>query len=272
MTDTPPPLRLIADRLKALMLRHFYLYLSSWPRLIEAFYWPIVNMISWGFTSSYLLKKVAHIEFVTGSMVICTVLQEFFLRMNMTMLISFVEELWSRNLGHLFASPIGVANYISGITIVSVVRVMLAIIPAALLANYLFGYSLFSLGWPLIVIVALLMMAGVWLGMLIIAMMLHYGLAAEWVAWMSGWMLSAMFAPYYPVSVLPPVMQWIARILPGSYIFDSVKSLLAGEALHPENLWIAFALNLFYLAFASWVLSKAYRSARKRGGLIQMGE
>ncbi|MBV8060075.1 MAG: ABC transporter permease [Alphaproteobacteria bacterium] len=272
MTDAANPVPRMLGRLRALMLRHLYLYMASWPRMVEVIYWPIVNMISWGFTSSYLLKKVAHVEFVSSTMVIGTLLMEFFIRMNMTMLVSFIEEIWSRNLGHLFASPIGLREYIGGITIVSIIRVLIAIVPAILLADYLFGYSLFSLGPPLIPIVILLLMAGAWLGMLIVAMMLHYGLAAEWVAWMAGWSFSALFAPYYAVSVLPPVMQWMARALPGSYIFDSVKSILAGEGVQAENLWIAFALNLFYLGLASWILSRSYRSARRRGGLIQMGE
>ena len=36
-------------RIGAMMLRHFYLLRSSWPRLLELIYWPLVQMLMWGF-------------------------------------------------------------------------------------------------------------------------------------------------------------------------------------------------------------------------------
>ena len=36
-------------RIGALMLRHWYLLRSSWPRLLDMIYWPTVQMLTWGF-------------------------------------------------------------------------------------------------------------------------------------------------------------------------------------------------------------------------------
>ena len=43
-----------ARRIGAMMLRHVYLLRSSWPRLAELIYWPLVQMLMWGFLQSYL--------------------------------------------------------------------------------------------------------------------------------------------------------------------------------------------------------------------------
>jgi ABC-2 type transport system permease protein len=67
-------------------------------------------------------------------------------------------------------------------------------------------------------------------------------------------------------------MQYISWSLPATYVFDVMKQLINQHTLHTEYLWIAFALNLFYLALASFIFYRAYLSAQKRGGILQVGE
>ena len=120
--------------------------------------------------------------------------------------------------------------------------------------------------------ILLLSLSGFWYGLLIISILLRFGLAGEWVAWMGTWLIVPLIAPYYPVSVLPLALQWVAHALPMTYILETMKEQIAGVSLHSGNLWIAFVLNIVYLLISSWVFNKAYHSARRRGGLLQMGE
>ena len=41
----------------AMCLRHFYMLKGSWPRLIEMAYWPTMQMIIWGFFSTFLYQN-----------------------------------------------------------------------------------------------------------------------------------------------------------------------------------------------------------------------
>jgi len=41
------------NRVGAMVLRHLYILRGSWPRVIEMAYWPVVNMVVWGFTSRF---------------------------------------------------------------------------------------------------------------------------------------------------------------------------------------------------------------------------
>lgn len=229
-------------------------------------------MILWGFTSTYLLKSFTDTAVVSSVMIASVIFVEIFIRVSTNLLVLFLEEIWSRNLGHLFASPLTFANYITGIIGVSTVRTLIAMTPAIVLAYYLFGFSLTHLGWPTVFYIILLAVNGCWYGLLLLSLLLRFGLGAEWVAWMGSMLLTPLMAPYYPVSVLPHILQLISHALPATYVFECIKVQMNNEVLPIDKLLIAAGLNLFYFIIASLILWQAYRGAQKRGGLLQVGE
>lgn len=255
-----------------IMLRHYYLHSGSWPRVVEMLYWPIINMATWGFTSSYLIQKFTNTIVIGSTLVASVIMVEVFVRVCTTMLMLFMEEIWSRNLGHLFASPIKFGEYISGIIGVCLIRTTIAMIPAVILAKFLFGFSLWDLGGPVTMYIGLLALNGCWYGLLIVALLLRFGLAAEWMAWMSTWLLIPIISPYYPVSVLPHGLQLVSYSLPATYVFEALKIQISDGTLATDKLLTALMLNLFYCVGASIILWAAYHGARKRGGLLQVGE
>jgi ABC-2 type transport system permease protein len=259
-------------RIWGLMLRHYYLHSGSWPRIVEMLYWPVINMVLWGFTSAFLIKSFTNATIVGSSLIASVLLVEVFVRVSTNLLVLFLEEIWSRNLGHLFASPLTFSNYIGGITLVSFLRTIIAMTPAILLALFLFDFSLFSLGWPVTLYIALLAFNGCWYGLLLLSLLLRFGLAAEWVAWMGSMLLTPLIAPYYPVSVLPHALQMVSYSLPATYVFESVKAQLNQQPLPYNELLTAFALNVMYFIIASVIFWLSYRGAQKRGGLLQVGE
>jgi len=259
-------------RIWGLALRHLYLYLGSWPRLVEIAYWPIVNILTWGFVSLYMLKTLTDVKILSAVFLTGVILGELLIRSSISLLMLFIDEIWSRNLGHLFASPLTFTNYTVGVLVLCLLRTAFSITPAILVAQGLFHFSLFGLGAPLALFMLLIFINGCWYGLLVLSLILRNGLAAEWIGWMMIFGLIPLVAPYYPVSVLPAWMQAISWSLPATYVFASMKSLIGGHGLHTAYLWKALALNVFYFAAASAVFYAAYRGARRRGGLLQVGE
>jgi ABC-2 type transport system permease protein len=263
---------LLLRRVGALALRHIYLHLGSWPRIVEMMYWPTINLASWGFMSVYLTRRFTHVDAIASSLVAGVVLFEIFIRLSMTGLTLFLEEIWSRNLGHLFASPIRVLEYALGLLFIDLMRTAIALTPMLLLADYYFGFSFVTLGWAALPLVILMALNGCIYALMIIALLLRYGLGAEWLGWMSTWLLIPFFAPYFPVSVLPHGFQMVAFAMPPAYVFESLRSLINGDGPQPENLLIALGLTVVYALIAALIFRAAYRSAKKRGGLLQNGE
>jgi len=226
----------------------------------------------YGFISFYITRKLGGAAVEANAFFGGILLYEIMVRGTLAMLVMFMEELWSRNLGHLFASPLRLRDYVGGIIIISFIRTSIAVTPAFILTYFLFGFSILSLGWPLLLYVFLLFMNAWWYGLLVIALILRFGLAAEWLGWMSLWLMSPFVAPYYPVSILPLGFQVVSWSLPATYIFESMKSLTLQGDLRLDYLLTAFGLNAFYFVIAGFIISRAFQGARRRGGLLQMGE
>src|SRR4051794_17816885 len=122
-------------RIWGLMYRHLALYRRSWPRLLELMYWPVLQMCIWGFTASFLAQRAGAAAFAASALLGGVLLWEVALRSQMGVAISFMEEMWSRNLGHLFVSPVRPWEMITALLLVSVVRMLGGILPALLIAT-----------------------------------------------------------------------------------------------------------------------------------------
>ena len=261
-----------ARRIYGLALRHIYLYMESWPRLVEMMYWPIINTMLLGFVSLAIVNRYGHVDVMTDTYVGGVLLTEIISRSVMAIMLVHMEEVWSRNLGHLFASPLRMRDYIAGGISIGSLRCLIAVTPAFILAYYLFGFSILQLNWELALYIALLLFNGWWIGMMIVSLLLRFGLAAEWLGWMCIWLLIPFMAPYYPVSILPKAFQVIAWALPGTYVFESMKIQIATGAARMDYLGIALVLNIVYFLTATTLFSRAFLSAKNSGGLLQMGE
>ena len=199
--------RFSPGRVGAMLQRYLYLLRSSWPRTLELLYWPAIQMILWGFTSQFLMTNSSYVARAGGVLLAAVMLWDVMFRGQLGVSVSFLEELWSRNLGHLFVSPLRPYEWVISLLSMSLVRVIIGVVPAALMAIPLYHYSIFTLGPPLIAFFALLLVMGWGLGLIIGALLLRHGLGAESLAWLAVFLLAPASAVYYPVSVLPVWLQ-----------------------------------------------------------------
>src|SRR6202167_2804587 len=147
-----PPMNAAPRRIWGLMYRHLALYRRSWPRLLELAYWPVLGMCIWGFTATFLTRRLGTGASVTVSALLGGVLLwEVCLRSQMGMAISFLEELWSRNLGHVFVSPLRPWELVTALIGMSFIRMTIGVTPAIALAWALYAFNLFALG-PVLVL------------------------------------------------------------------------------------------------------------------------
>jgi len=261
-----------ARRIGAMVLRYYYLLRSSWPRVLELMYWPTVQMIIWGLVTLHLLSSSEWIAQAAGVLIAAVLLWDVLFRGQLGMSISFLEEMWSRNLGHLFVSPLRPAEWVVSLMTMSLLRTLIGIVPAALLAIPLYAFNVFTLGLPLLGFFCLLIMCGWWLALIVIAAILRYGMGAETLAWALVFLLAPVSAIYYPVDVLPGFAQVIAYALPAAHVFEGMRQLLFDGSFHVGHFLAGLALNLVYFALASLVFLAAFRNARATGALLQQGE
>jgi ABC-2 type transport system permease protein len=260
------------QRIYGMVLRHVYLWRRSWVRVLETAYWPTMNMVLWGFIAKYLATNSSVMAQVPALLISGLLLWEVLFRGQLAFALAFLEELYSRNLGHLFVSPLRPIELIASMITVSLLRTCVGVGVAAALAIVLYAASIFDLGLPLVAFFANLLVTGWAVGLMVSALVLRYGLAAENLAWGTIFIIAPVSGIYYPISVLPGWLQNVAWYLPTSYVFEGMRGVLLEAVFKWDLLFGAMALNAVYVAVGVGIFFAAFRGARQRGALLQMGE
>lgn len=263
-------------RIYAIWLRHIYILSRSIPRLLEIMYWPSVQMIMWGFVSRFFAMRgggdLSTLDMALGTLLGAVLLWDVLFRTQIGLSISYLEEVWARNMGHLFVSPLRPSEWVAAMMLVSLARAMIGIVPAALLAIPFYGFSIFDLGFPLLLFFFNLVLMGWWLGLLITAMLIKAGPGAESLAWMTTFALAPFCTVYYPPEVLPLWMQYISEAMPAAHVFNGLRALVTEGVFLVDHMVWAFVLNAVYMVIGFLVLKLSFNNARKHGTLLQAGE
>jgi ABC-2 type transport system permease protein len=259
-------------RVGAIVLRHLYLMRSSWPRLADLFYWPIVQMLMWGFLQTYLNQHSSFLAAAGGSLLAAILLWDLLIRGQLGLSVSFLEEMWSRNLANLMISPLTTAEFLISLMTVSLMRLVIAIIPVTLLAIWFFGFNLWALGFGLGAFLANLLLFGWSVGIVVCGLILRNGLGAEMLAWTLLFLIMPLAAVFYPVSVLPGFLQPLAWALPPTYVFEGLRAILFDRTFRADLMVEAFAINVVLIAAASFAFKQFADSARRIGSLMAIGE
>ena len=259
-------------RVAAMVLRYWYLLRSSFARLIELVYWPAVQMLMWGFLQTYLAGQASLYAQAGGVLVGAVMLWDILFRGQLGFSISFLEEMYARNLGNLMISPLRAYEFVAALMIMSIVRLAIGIVPVTGLAIWFFGFNLWGLGLALAAFFANLMLTGWAVGIFVSGLVLRNGLGAETFAWSIMFLFLPLTCVYYPVAVLPPWLQTVAWLLPPTYVFEGMRALLIDHTVNADLMVQAFALNIVLFSLAVLAFLALLASARRNGSLMQTGE
>ena len=259
-------------RIGALVQRYIYLLRSSGVRLVELIYWPFLQMLTWGFLQRYLSQTTSPLAQAAGVLIGSVLLWDILFRSKIGFSTTFIEEMWSRNLGNLLISPLRPYELVAALSAWSVIRLSVSMVPVAVAAYFFFGFNLLDLGLPLVAFFAVLVLTSWSLGLISAGVILRYGLGAEELAWSLAFLLLPLCCVYYPVSVLPGWLKPIALALPPTHVFEGMRSILLHHTFDARELWWAAGLNVIYLLVGYLTFSWFLASARVNGTLVQLGE
>jgi ABC-2 type transport system permease protein len=253
------------QRVAAIVLRQFYLIRGSFARVVPLFVWVGVDMVLWGFMSRYLNSvTAAGLNFVP-TLLGAVLLWDFFGRVMQGVTMAFFEDVWTRNFLNMFATPLCISEYVGGLVLSSIATSSVGLAVMLLLATAVFGLSFFGYGLMLIPALLVLFLFGIALGIAATGMVLRLGPASEWFVWPIPALLAPFAAVYYPLSTLPRWMQWVGHILPPSYVFQNIRSVVAGGTVSWQALGAGAALAVLYTFLAGLFFSRMYRYGVRTG-------
>jgi ABC-2 type transport system permease protein len=259
-------------RILAMVERHVYLLRASPFRVIDIVYWPTVQLLTWSFLQLYVGKASQLPILAAGTLIGGILLWDVLFRGQLGFSMAFLEEVWSRNLGHLMMSPLRPIELVVSFMIMSVLRLAIGLIPAFLIAIIFFRFDVSALGIGIPFFFVNLMMTSWSVGLLTSGLVLRFGLAAETVAWSAMFGIMPFACVSYPVATLPHFLRPIAWIFPPTYVFEAMRALLLSHSFRIDLLLESFALNLLWIIAGAIAFRALLASARRAGSLLSMGE
>ncbi len=260
------------SKIYALGLRHLYLIMNSFPRVLDLIYWPTVQIFLWGFISKFFTLNSDYYSNTVGIILTAAILYDFLFRASISFNMMFLEEIWSRNFTNLFIAPIKISEIITSLTLTAILRTLIGLIPAVLIAVPLFGVSVLQLGIPLLFLLIALYLFGVSLGLFVTSGLLRFGPSFENIAWASLFFLAPLGCIYYPIEILPTSLQFIAKGLPLVHIFEEMRSILMTGDTNNLNIIKSIFISIIYFIIGVSIFYFSYYGAKKRGTLMNMGE
>lgn len=239
---------------------------------METFYWPLLDLLVWGFITVYLQQYKEGLPSFVTFLIGALILWDMLFRSQQGISISFLEEMWSRNLMNLFVTPLRPGEFIISTMIISMLKLIIASVVTVSLAWVIYSFNVFTIGISLVPFVISLAVMGWAIGILTISIILRYGQKAEVLAWGLAFLFQPISAVFYPVDVLPDFLQVIARFVPASHIFEGMREVIKTGRFPVEELIWAAGLDVVYLIGSILFFYYMFRSVKIKGLLLHLGE
>ena len=249
----------------AIVLRQFYLMRSSPARVIPLFAWVAIDIVLWGFLTKYLNSVTASGFSFVPTLLGAVLLWDFFTRVMQGVTMAFFEDVWSRGFLNLFASPLTLPEYLSGLVLTSLATSAVGLAVMLVLATTVFGLSFLVYGSMLIPFLFVLFLFGIAMGIFGCGVVLRFGPAAEWFVWPIPALISPFAGVFYPLATLPPWMQCIGHLLPPAYVFEGMRAIVTDGAWSGATLLWGGGLAVFYIVLACWFFRRIFRHAVRTG-------
>jgi ABC-2 type transport system permease protein len=259
-----------ARRIFAIVLRYSYGSRHDMPRLFDIFYWPIIDLLVWGFLTVYLNERrdtgALALSWLIGGIIFWTLLY----RSSQDVAVQLLEDVWARNLPNLFASPLRLSEFVVGLVIVACLKVLVTFVVIAVLALLLYAFDITTLGPYLLPFVLILFLFGWAMGLIVAGLIIRYGSRIQIMAWGAAYLIQPVSAVFYPVETLPPPLQPIAWANPATYVFEGMRAvLLTGR--FDTALWLAaLAMAGGSMALSAWLFALLFDRARAKGLLARL--
>lgn len=255
-----------------ILYRNVILIRRSVPKLFSLFGFITVELLLWGFITLWIQTlapgdpRYDFMLFILSAFIFWSM----FDLSQRSFGISFLEEVWSRNVINLFAAPLKLSEVVLGFILVGVIQALLAFFYIVPVAFLLYTLNIWDLGFYIIPFFLNVLIFGWVLGMVSIGLVVRFGPAADILAFFIPFLLLPFSAVYYPVSTFPPLLQKLTFILPTRHMFEGMRTAITEGTIPLDSVFWAGIWNLLCLVLGFLFLYWMLRLARSKGYLSRL--
>jgi len=254
-------------RIKTVLLHSRYHLAHSMETWMDVFWYPFIQVLVFGLIALYFAEgggaeRSQHI-------ILGLVLWQVIAVGQYSVSLSVMWEVWSHSFSNLFISPLTMKEFMAGQMIVSFLKAVVVFLMAAILGGMFFKFSVFSLGWWLVIYFLELLVFAWASGMFILGLIFRYGVDIQSLAWSLIYLVQPLGAVFYPVEILPLWLQRIAYFFPTTFIFGAARSQLKG-VIDWQQIHLATGVNLIYIVFGYWFMMRMLKRSKEAGAFVRM--
>ena len=250
-------------RIKALLLNYYYISFSSADRLFDILYWPILDVLIWGFMTFFIsgISEFNIINSIMGGIVLWL----FVWRGSQDLVVYLLEFYWSRSVYHLFVSPVKQSELVVSLCLFGMIRSFISFVLVSVLGYFLYSFNIFNFSYQIFFFIGVLFIIAWAIGLFISSLLLRFGTRIQVLAWSVIWIIQPFSCVFYPLSALPPWAASIASINPLTTIFEGMRVLVQGGTVELSVLWYPLLVGIGLLVGMAFVFMNAMKSAKRQG-------
>lgn len=248
----------------ALCLRHLYPVIRDFDLLSDMLYWPIIDVFLWGITSMWI-GGASGASYVIASILTGLVLWNVIWRSQSEISRNLLDEIWNSNLVNLFSTPITLTEWIVGVILLSILKMFFTVSVVIIVILLLYSVNIFAIGWWIVPFFICAVMTGWWVGFISASIVIRWGQKVQTVIWTLPGILLPLSVVYFPLASLPVYIKPISYLIPTTYIFESVRSLLSSGTVDFRYIGISVLLNILYLVLTLMLFVKSFRKSLELG-------
>ena len=264
-------MRASAQRIYAMLCRYTYLQRRSLPRNLNIVFWPVMELLVWGYVTRYLQRAAAPMAHVIVFLIGAMIFWDLLYRSQQAVSLGVMEEVWTKNFINTLITPLRLWEWMTATFLYGLLKGIVVTVLLAALAFWLYDFELWRYGWWLGCFALELLWFGWAMGLMTAGLLFRYGYAAEALIWGIPFLIQPFSAVFYPLDVLPRWGQVFAAIFPSTYIFEGMRSVLIHRTMDWRLLSAATALNLGYMMLGALAFRWLFVSSRASGRLARIG-
>jgi len=234
--------------------------------LFELFFWPMISLLSIGLLTRFLNVGEGMVSFLLVGAIALTILQVA--QIDVAYVLLF--DMWSKSIKNTFIAPVRSYHLVFGALLFGIVRGCFVFLILVSISRYLFGFDFLAGGLlPVLIFLAGVFAMAAVIGIAVCISILTFGQKADVAAWSLSGLILLVSGIYYPVEVLPPVLQAMARAIPLTYFLEYYRSIYIPG---PHHLVLGATLAALYLGLGLLLFGLSIERARKTGILLRLSE
>ena len=250
--------------IKALLYKYSIIWFRNSFRTADFIFFPVIDLLVWGFVTTYMLQVSHSLPGVVTFFIAAIIFWNVLLRAQQVICLSFLDDVWSRNLLNMFTAPVRTSEYIIACYLMGFTQALIVLGLQAIIAYFVYSFNFFALGLYCPLLFLNILFTGWSLGLFTTGLIIRFGQSAEMLAWVMPFFIQPLSAVFYPVSVLPPWLQPIALCLPPTHVFEGMRQVISSGQMDWYHLKCALLLNIIYMFISSLAFHHLFESAREK--------